>query len=333
MEEKDTTSFITKWETTAPEEPIYIGANSDYDYDFTIDWGDGTVECIDQAPDTNMFEHTYSAPGTYRVVIQGRFPAFNMNPVFEFSDVEPKKLVGMEQWGNIVWQDLSYAFIWCTKMLYTATDAPDLTNVTSLEKTFHGAWLIRGDLSGWDTSTITNMAYMFSYASTFNGEIGGWDTSNVTNMTGMFLRAGAFNKDISGWDTSSVTRMAYMFYGAISFNGKIGGWDTSSVAGMDFMFSSASSFDQNLGSWDISSIDPIRADGMMHMLDDCGMSALNFSNTLIGWASQKVQPKVKLGAQGLHLCLNDNDGIAAYSTLKKSPNNWTIKGADKKACD
>lgn len=55
--EGDIESFITTWETTTENEVIMIptiGAG----YDFTIDWGDGTIEINT----TGNPSHSYSTP-------------------------------------------------------------------------------------------------------------------------------------------------------------------------------------------------------------------------------------------------------------------------------
>ena len=73
----DPDAFVTTWQTGSPEESIFIPTAPDTEYDFTIDWGDGTVDNI-SGTDPNP-EHTYTEPGTYYVAITGTFPHFYMN--------------------------------------------------------------------------------------------------------------------------------------------------------------------------------------------------------------------------------------------------------------
>ncbi|QII45609.1 BspA family leucine-rich repeat surface protein [Flagellimonas oceani] len=301
---EDPTSFVTKWETTTPEETIYIGANADYAYDFTVDWGDGTVETINELPENHMFEHTYAEPGIHTVAIQGTFPAirsFTVYEQFDNDDEQLLKLVGLEEWGTIVWQNFSSAFYKCGNMVYNATDAPDLSNVKILASMFNGASLFNGNLNDWNTETITNMSFMFAGATSFNGDISGWNTSKVINMEWIFSEATSFNGDISEWDTSNVVNMISMFYGATSF-------------------------DQNLGGWDIGSVD-IDLGGMASMLDNSGMSKENFNATLIGWhgyVSENNAPlDINLGAAGLTLC-----GLAPFEAADdlETSYGWDIQG-------
>ncbi|MBW8245051.1 BspA family leucine-rich repeat surface protein, partial [Muricauda oceani] len=306
----DPTSFVTKWETTTPEETIYIGANADYAYDFTVDWGDGTVETINELPENHMFEHTYQEPGIHTVAIQGTFPAIHSEIV---DNDQLLKLVGLERWGTIVWQDFAYAFSGCENMVYNATDAPDLSNVTSLLGMFNGASSFNGDLNDWDTETITDMSYMFEGATSFNGDISSWDTYNVAAVQYMFRGATSFNGDLSDWDTTNVTDMQSMFEGATSFNGDISGWETPNVTNLVNMFLGATSFDQNLGGWDISLIGPT---SMVSMLDNSGMSPENYDKTLLNWAflpQGQVPQDILFGGEGLFYC-NDTWRNALMNT-------------------
>ena len=275
---EDPASFVTKWETTTPEETIYIGANADYAYDFTVDWGDGTVETINELPENHMFEHTYAEPGTHTVAIQGSFPAirsFTVYEQFDNDDEQLLKLVGLEQWGTIAWQDFAHAFYKCGNMVYNATEAPDLSNVTSLEHMFNSASSFNGNLNDWDTSTITNMQSVFRFATSFNGDLSDWDTSNVTNMREMFSSATAFDGDISGWNTSNVTNMMEMFSYTTAFNGDISAWDTSNVTDMIGMFSSATAFNG-----DISSVET---------MDLMFFKASSFNQDVGVWNTSKVE--------------------------------------------
>ena len=291
---EDPASFITTWNAEAGVEvSIGLADGVNFDFDFTVDWGDGTIEDI--TIDNGTFGHIYGADGTYTVAIQGSFPGLVMAGD---AGSTPLFLASIEQWGDIQWSTMEVAFLDCANMVYNATDVPDLSNVTSL----------RG---------------MFSYATSFNGDISGWDTSKVTNMAEMFFDAQSFNQDISGWDTSNVTDMSRMFYVAQSFNQDISGWDTSNVTDMSSMFFSASSFDQNLGSWNIGGIST-----MSNMLDNSGMSPQNLNATLIGWHSfvqQNNDPvDITLGLQGLTACGTDSFQAASALAVNYL---WVIVGA------
>lgn len=297
---EDENSFITTWLTTSNDESITIGTIESLTYDYTIDWGDGTIENI---ATSNRPEHVYTTPGTHIVAIQGKFPGMRMED--EYPSIY--KLTSIEQWGNIQWEWFIRSFNGCINMKYNATDAPILShvNVMGLGGMFENAIAFNGDLSNWDVTPITNMTGMFRGASSFNGDISGWDTKNVTsmagmfqgassfdqpigswntkkvaNMNGMFAEATAFNQDLNGWDTSNVTSMGIMFYNASSFNGRIGQWNTSKVEYMSGMFANATSFNQDLNEWEV---------GNVNNMESMFYGATSFNGAIDLWNVDKVQ--------------------------------------------
>src|SRR5690606_17316683 len=149
------------------------------------------------------------AAGTYTVSINGSFPAIRLG---SYGDNVSHKLMSIEQWGDITWASMEAAFSGAKYMVLNASDAPDLSGVSSLMRMFFGAELVNGDLSHWDVSNVTNMSGMFYSAFAFNSDISLWDVSNVTNMSGMFWQASSFNQDIGGWDVGNVEEMSFMFY-------------------------------------------------------------------------------------------------------------------------
>ena len=235
-----TTSFVTTWRTSVVNQYVMFPGSGTY----VIDWGDGNTP----AQATGSTSHLYAAAGTYIVSVAGGLTQFNLGgPSSDGSN--DIKIRSIEQWGNIEWTTMQDAFRGATSMVYNATDAPDLSGVTSMAGMFRDASSFNGDLSGWDTSEVTDMSAMFSSALIFNGDISGWDTSEVTDMNTMFSGS-RFNGDISGWDTSEVTDMSAMFSGS-TFNGDISGWDTSEVTDMELMFYTAFIFNGDISGWDV----------------------------------------------------------------------------------
>ena len=69
-------AFITPWNTANPgtsaNNVITIPTNPTYtNYNYTVDWGDGTTTANAIGNST----HTYATPGIYTVSITGTFPA------------------------------------------------------------------------------------------------------------------------------------------------------------------------------------------------------------------------------------------------------------------
>lgn len=223
----------------------------------------------------------------------------------------------VNQWGSVEWSSMEDAFsssgFGFSNVLQavTATDIPNLTNVTSMARMFQNTginspfninfWnvsnvtnmsgLFKGcnnfnqALSLWNTSNVTDMSSMFEEARDFNQNIGNWNTSNVTNMSKMFKQAFSFNRNIGAWNTSNVTNMFEMFCGLIgsgfeySFNQNIGGWNTSNVTNMSGMFYGAHNFNQNIGNWNTSNVTD-----MSNMFRE----AFSFNRNIGNWNTSNV---------------------------------------------
>ena len=235
--------FITTWKTTAPNESITIPAIGTY----TIDWGDGTIHRNVR----DAQQHAYATADTYTVKISGDLEAINTS----LNTTNARKILSIEQWGNIEWTTMNSAFRSASSMVYNADDAPDLSGVTDMASMFAFASAFNGNISNWDVSSVTSMDDMFNAALVFNKPLSSWNVSSVTRMNQMFSDARAFNGNISSWDVSSVTRTDRMFSDAISFNQPLSSWNVSSVTLMFRMFASATAFNQDIDSWDVSSVD------------------------------------------------------------------------------
>jgi gliding motility-associated-like protein len=237
--------FITTWKITSPGESITIPTEGP-DYDYSINWGDGTVE----HNKNGAASHTYEAAGEYNVEITGNFPRIFFN-----SSGDKDKIINIKQWGDIEWSTMHYAFEGCENLQLTATDVPDLSRVTSMAGMFKDATNFNGDLNDWDVSNVIHMTLMFYNASLFNGDLSGWNVSQVVNMNQMFEKASVFNKPIGTWNVSQVQNMNGMFQEATSFNQDLHQWNVGNVTNMEGMFRYASSFNQNLSLWDVSKVD------------------------------------------------------------------------------
>ena len=138
-------SFVTTWNTTSAGEAITIpvgGATGNY----TVHWGDGSIDT--HAGDA---EHEYASAGSYKVSISGEFTQIRLDG----NPASARKLASIDQWGEIRWASMSRAFADASSMTYNATDAPDLSGVTSMGDMFRDAAKFDGDLSGWNVSSVT----------------------------------------------------------------------------------------------------------------------------------------------------------------------------------
>ena len=263
------TAFITTWTASNSDRSITLPIKGAY----SILWGDGTYS----ANVGGFQSHTYGAAAeTYTITVLGD----GLGRIHLYGDsANARQLGSIEQWGDTKWISMYESFYGAVNMVYRATDAPNLSGVTNMNRMFAGATAFNGNLSGWDVSSVTDMSSMFYTAYAFNGDLSGWDVSSVTTMRYMFFGAHAFNGDLSGWDVSSVTTMNGMFASAHVFNGNLSGWDVSSVTDMGSMFYEAVIFSQPLDGWDVSSVTDM--DGMFH-------SAYTFNQSLDDWDVSSV---------------------------------------------
>ena len=302
-------AFITQWNTSldASEFPyVTIPTHPDETYDYNVDWGDGN-NSTNQSGDAT---HVYDSSGIKTVTITGTFPRIYLN-----KGSEAYKITSIDQWGTGTWTSMEAAFYGAENLVMTATDSPDLSQVTSMKEMFRGARIFNGDISGWDTSSVTDMSSVFHGANAFNQDIGEWVTSKVTDMKYMFGDAYAFNTNIGEWVTSSVTDMSRMFYNAHVFNPNIGGWITSSVTDMSSMFRNAHAFNQNIGSWDVGNLT-----NAMAMFFNITLSSENYDALLAGWAAQSpLQTGVDFHGGNSEYCATDEHHDVLTQTY-----GWTI---------
>ena len=348
--EFDGEPFITIWRTdnegSSDDNQITIPGTGVY---YEIEWKQveqaegGWQEVVGghSGSETAEAEHTitFPEPGTYQVSISGGLSRIHFGMYGWQSPGDEKKILDVTQWGDIEWTSMQGAFQNASNLEISASDTPDLSqvtnmwgmfqgassfnqdigswdvsNVTSMGSMFSGASSFNQDIGGWDVSNVTNMFWMFSFASSFNQDIGDWDVSNVTNMHGVFRRASSFDQDIGDWDVSNITDMRALFSRATSFNQDIGGWDVSNVTNMHWMFEGASSFNQDIGGWDVS-----RVTIMNRMFE----TAESFNQDIGDWVTDNVTDMSFMfnGASSF------NQDIGGWDVSNVTNMSWMFSGA------
>ena len=142
----DQIPFVTTWKTDATDQTIsipLIGSG------MTIHWGDGASS----AGISGTATHTYANPGTYTVSVYGGLEAIPLD-----GPQDAFKLLSIDQWGNVSWKTMGSAFRGAANMIYTATDAPDLSYVTDMAWMFSGATAFNVNISAWYVSLVTDMS-------------------------------------------------------------------------------------------------------------------------------------------------------------------------------
>ena len=202
------------------------------------------------------------------------------------------RLAEILQWGNIVWESMENAFVWCRPLKISATDIPNLSQVTNAAYMFGYAnnleagttlpnWdmssienfsgMFRSDnfpaalnifntnLSNWNVSNATNMSYMFAGRANYNQPMTNWNVSKVTNMEGMFLNCKLFDQPLNHWNVGNVTNFSFMFMDSPLFNQPLNLWNTSSATTFESMFHNDIAFNQPIGNWNTQNVTNMRS--------------------------------------------------------------------------
>ena len=184
----------------------FTGAQGDYDV--VAKQNDIVVATFNDL--SNQETITLPSSGVYNLEIKAK-EVNGFNRIAFDNGGDKLKITDIKQWGDVVWSSFNDAFFGCSNMLTTATDVPNLSNVTDMNDMFRNATIAIPDVSNWDISSVTSMNSMFFGATSANPDVSNWDISSVTSMYYIFSNASSANPDVSNWDVSSVTNMSSMF--------------------------------------------------------------------------------------------------------------------------
>jgi len=255
-------AFITTWQTTnagiSGNDEINIPTSgSGYNYDVYWEKVDDINVNGTETGINGDLTITFPSPGIYRVTITGDFPRIYFN-----NEGDKDKILTVDQWGDIVWESMAYAFYGARNLQVTTTEAPNLSQVSNLNSMFRNTESFNQDLSSWDVSGVSSAYEMFAGAKAFNGSLAGWEPgaalTNGCDLGGMFRETEVFNQDLSSWDVSKVSSMYELFAKSRAFNGSLAGWEPGAALanGCDLggMFRETEVFNQDLSSWDVSKV-------------------------------------------------------------------------------
>ena len=194
-----------------------------------------------------------------------------------------------------------------------------ITSATTLASMFQDNTVFNGDIDGWGASfgNVQNMSLMLEGCTSFNKPVNSWDVSSVTNMFGVFSASG-FNQPVDNWDVSSVTSFFATFQ-QCPFNQSLSSWITSSAQNMQQMFNGNSAFNQSLSNFDMTGVS-----NCTRMLENAGLSTVNYDSTLGGWGSQVLVNGVVIGVDGLTYTSGGPGDLARTNII--STYAWTFIG-------
>jgi surface protein len=336
-------AFIIEVDTTKAGTPSdqfqFTGAQGDYDV--VAKQNDIVVATFDNLSGQQTI--TLPSSGVYVLEVNAK-EVNGFNRIAFDDEGDRRKLTDIKQWGDVVWSSFGHAFFGCENMLVTATDIPDLSNVTDMSYMFRSALSVNPDTSNWDVSNVTDMTFMFLRATSANPDTSNWDVSNVTGMGLMFYNATSANPNTTNWDVSSVTNMGQMFQGASSANPNTTNWDVSSVTNMGNMFTFATSVNPDTSNWDVSNVtdmnrmflratsanpdtsnwDVSNVTGMTFMFRNSNLSVENLTACYENWSQLQLQQNVSFSAGSTKY---NSSGQAGRDILVNTYN-WTIEDGD-----
>lgn len=288
--------FVSTWKTnnagTSNDDQITLPLINagDSDYDFNVDWGDGSDDDITAYNDAAV-THTYASAGTYTVTITGTIKGWRF-----INGGDKDKITEISRWGPLAFTANEGEQFWgCSNLDITATDAPDTSSLTTMSAMFGDCTSLSSvDLSQWSTSSVTTMRFMFDGCNIATLDLSSFDVSSVTNMERMFSGNSFLSSlNLSGWSTSLVASMKRMFRNCSSL---------SSVSADDFNVTSTTT--------------------MSDMFLGVTLDTAKYDEILISYEGQAVQNSVPF--HGGNSTYTSGGAAEAARTSLINDHSWTI---------
>jgi len=287
---KPTDVFISTWNTQTTSTgstavktiklPLITAVNGG-NYNFWVDWGDGTPKVnVTTADYLTTATHVYAGPATTTPTIRitGTIVGWQFN-----STGDRNKITSILKWGCLRLSPLVVNVFQACQVLQmsNATDVPVLTGVTNLTYLFGGVSADNtvmssiGRFTDWKFQPGTILTQMLSSMTNFNMDMNALDVSNVIALNSMFRDNTDINSPLDTWNVSGVTVFDNMFTNAIAFNQNINNWNISNGTTFINMFSGATSFNQPINNWHFSSAS---SGGIVNLLNGASSFNQNLDN-------------------------------------------------------
>ena len=129
-------THVSAWDMPVGDLKLTLPVNDGigHMYNFTIDWGDGTIESIGSpttagemlrgttygfGEEPPAISHDYATAGIYTIEITGTFEAWTFFDGISTSN-DHNKLIRVHSFGDLGYENLSYAFRNCTNLTHFA---------------------------------------------------------------------------------------------------------------------------------------------------------------------------------------------------------------------
>lgn len=179
---------------------------------FTVNWGDGTIQNNLSKPASEIVTYTYTGTGSqvdYTVQINDTADSGIITHVRFDDSATEGKIYDVTQWGTTPWTSFqNFLRVQGTVIPadVTATDTPNLSSCTAMHGMFQGC------------TSLVNA----------NNSMVNWITGNVANMNNLFTGTTSFNKNLSGWDITGLLTAVSIFQGGglntANYTDTIVGW-------------------------------------------------------------------------------------------------------------
>lgn len=288
---------------------------------YTVDWGDGTIEQLKGPTWDNGYPepyvHEYSDDNLYtiHVTVDGEIDNYNVAN----HEIESPTLVRILKWDNGIrynpsfknchmltscpdsipsyWNYLTRLFSYCENFNDPAVVSWDTSNIIGMSRIFESCNAFNQPVGCWNISKVMNLQDVFSGCVNFNQDLSGWDVSNVTDMYGLFAYCTAFEgKGLENWDVAKVERASRLFHSCQNFNGDITRWNTISLSDASSMFERAISFNRDISGWPTENLTDVsymfsQAVLFDQNLSDWKTSARLYGLSTIGYGAVRWQEK------------------------------------------
>lgn len=115
VETKEVVPFVSTWRVGDGaygdgDLTVTLPLRSGFNYNFTVDWGDGTTEEVTAYNDPHI-NHTYGSAGNKVITISGLVEAWYFN-----GSGDKDKIISIQELGRVGWRNFEGAFKECTNL-------------------------------------------------------------------------------------------------------------------------------------------------------------------------------------------------------------------------
>ena len=180
--------------------------------DYTIDWGDGSSDSLiwEQLYSNPGILHSYATPGIYQLKVTGDINSLRLD------QKDPLKLLSIDNWGDIMWGTMYFAFGGCSNMIGLYQDIPNLLQAESMVGMFQNCSKFNSPVPFY-LPNGNQLGDMFWGATLFNQPLP-FDTSNVQYINNMFIDCPNFKQSFAGWSISNVVNAGGFLWGDCDIN-------------------------------------------------------------------------------------------------------------------